>query len=143
VRVSLARQVVSIKRLRQHAFELDEDTAQQLGAIDPELAMVRRRYGQVFRTAFHDAFAELSAEQRNILALHFVDGLTLDRVAPVFRISRATARRRLLEAKSTLLDAFLTLVGARLEATPAEIQSLLAIVRSTLYGSLARLLRGS
>ena len=143
VRVSLARQVISLKRSRHHTVPLDEDTAQELATIDPELALVRRRYGEPFRTAFHDAFAELSTGQRNVLALHFVDGLNLERIARILQVSRATAGRRVLEAKSELLDAFLALLGQRLKATPAEIESLLNVVRSTLYGSLARLLRGA
>ncbi len=103
---------------------------------------MRRRYGEAFRTAFHDAFAKLSIEQRNVLALHFVDGLNLERIARILRVSRATAGRRVLDAKSGLLDAFLALLRERLKASPEEIESLLRVVQSTLYGSLARLLRG-
>lgn len=141
VRVTLARQVSSLKRVRHPTVPLDEDTAEEIAAIDPELAIARRRYGAGFRDAFRDAFAELTAEQRSILALHFIDGLNLERIARILQISRATAGRRVIEARSALLEAFLALLSGRLKATRSEIESLLAIVRSTLYGSLARLLR--
>lgn len=143
VRVSVGRQVIDLKRAQPNHVPIEEDTAQELAEIDPELALLRRRYGPAFRAAFHDAFAKLSSEQRTALTLHFIDGLNLEGMARMLRVSRATAGRRVLDAKAELLEAFLSLLGERLNAPPSEIESLLKIVRSTLYGSLPRLLRAA
>jgi RNA polymerase sigma-70 factor (ECF subfamily) len=139
-RVSLARQLTTLQRANGRSMPLD-DAAEKLPAVDPELAVIRRRYGAVFRSAFEDAFGGLAPEQRSVLRLHFVDGLNLDRIAPILNVSRATVGRRVVEAKTALLRSILTLLGERLQATPSEIESLLAVVRSTLYGSLAGLMR--
>ncbi len=96
-RVSLARETGALRRSRGRDVPLDENDAghelPDLAAIDPDLAVVRRRYGETFHVAFRDAFGRLDVELR------------------------------------------------RLHATPSEVASLIAVVRSTLYGSIARLLR--
>jgi RNA polymerase sigma-70 factor (ECF subfamily) len=141
VRVSLGRQLTSVQRTRGRVVPLEPDTADQLAAVDPDLALIRRRYGDVFQSAFQDAFHGLTPAQRNVLRMNFVDGLNLDRMAVLLQVSRATVGRRVLEAKTALLDTMLALLGERLRATPSEVESLLAVVRSTLYGSLGALLQ--
>jgi RNA polymerase sigma-70 factor (ECF subfamily) len=141
-RVSLARQLTSLQRSAGRGVPLG-DAAEKLPVIDPELAVMRRRYGETFRAAFEDAFRRLAPDQRSVLRLHFVDGLSLDRIAPILQVSRATVGRRVLEAKTALLHIILALLGERLQATPSEIESLLAVVRSGLYPSLSGLLRTS
>jgi RNA polymerase sigma-70 factor (ECF subfamily) len=143
VRVSLARQLASVQRSRRRRVPLEPNAADQLAASDPDLAMIRRRYGDVFQSAFQDAFRGLTPAQRNVLRLNFVDGLNLDRIAVILKVSRATVGRRVLEARTALLDTMLALLGERLRASPSEIESLLAVVRSTLYGSLAELLQST
>jgi RNA polymerase sigma-70 factor, ECF subfamily len=141
VRVSLGRQLISVQRSRGRVMPLESNAAAQLAAVDPDLALIRRRYGEAFQSAFQDAFRGLTPAQRNVLRLNFVDGLNLERIAVLLKVSRATAGRRMLEAKTALLDTMLVLLGERLRATPSEIASLLAVVRSTLYGSLGALLQ--
>ena len=85
VRVSLGRQIIDLKRAQPNNVPVEEDTAHELAAIDPDLAMVRRRYGPAFRKAFHDALAKLSSEQRTWLKMHFIDGLNLDGMSACFR----------------------------------------------------------
>jgi RNA polymerase sigma-70 factor (ECF subfamily) len=141
-RVSLARQLTSLQRSVGRGVPLG-DAADRLPDIDPELAVIRRRYGDTFRVALEDAFRSLDPDQRNVLRLHFVEGLSLDRIAPILQVSRATVGRRVLEAKASLLRAVVELLGERLQATPSEVESLLAVVRSGLYASLTGLLRSS
>jgi RNA polymerase sigma-70 factor, ECF subfamily len=140
-RVSLARQHTTLRRAKGRTVPLEGDVVPDLAGVDPDLAVVRRRYGGAFQVAFQDAFRTLTPEQRNVLRLHFVDGLNLERIAPLLHVSRATAGRRMLDAKAALLESLLALLGERLKATRSEIRSLFAVVRSTLYGSLGALLR--
>jgi RNA polymerase sigma-70 factor (ECF subfamily) len=110
-----------------------------LPLLDPEIAMIQRRYGEAFNLAFHDAFGSLTAEQRSVLRLHFVDGLNLERIAIALGLSRATIGRRMIGARERLLDEVLRRLGERLHATPTELASLLAVVRSKLDVSLGAL----
>ncbi len=109
--------------------------------IDPELALIKRRYGAAFQDALRDAFASLAEEERNVLRLHFLDGLNLDAIARALRMSRATAGRRMISGRARVLEETLRLLGERLPASPAELQSLLEIVRSKLDLSLGALVR--
>jgi len=126
------------------AAPVEEDNAAPPGALpvlDPELAIIKRKHGEVFRLAFHDAFAALDPEERNLFRLFYLDGLNLDALAVVLQISRATAGRRMLAARQRLLDETLRLLGDRLRVSPAELQSLLGVVRSGLEISLGALLQ--
>jgi RNA polymerase sigma-70 factor (ECF subfamily) len=123
---------------RPHA---DIDEALPASDLDPELAAIRRRHGASFRSALRDAAAELSPEERGVLRLHYLDGLNLERIGSLFRISRATAGRRILSARNHLLGRTRQIVGERLRATPSDIDSLLRIVRTQLASELAVVLR--
>jgi RNA polymerase sigma-70 factor (ECF subfamily) len=112
-----------------------------LPMLDPELAIIKRRHGEVFRDAFHDAFAALDPDERNLFRLFYLDGLNLDALAVVLQISRATAGRRMLAARRRILDETLALLGARLRVDAAELESLLGVVRSGLEISLRALLQ--
>jgi RNA polymerase sigma-70 factor (ECF subfamily) len=140
-RISLARQHTSLQRTRRRTSPLRGDESLAVARVDPDLALLRRRYASTFQCAFHDAFGRLTPEQRNILRLHFVNGVNLDRMAAMLRVSRATTGRRMLGARKALLEGILAIVGERLKATPSEIESLLILVRSTLCVSLGSLLR--
>lgn len=109
-------------------------------ALDPALALVKRRYGDTFTQALRDAFASLDEVGRNVLRLHFTDGLNLDAIARVLGMSRATAGRRVLAAREHVREETLRLLGERIAATPDELDSLLAVVRSTLDVGLSALL---
>jgi RNA polymerase sigma-70 factor (ECF subfamily) len=111
-----------------------------LPSVDPELATIQRRYGEVSRRAFHEAFACLNAEERSVLRLHFVDGLNIERIGAVLGLSRATVGRRMIAARKRLLQETLRLLGERLEATPTEVRSLLGVLRSHLEVSFGALL---
>ena len=79
-----------------------------------------------------DAFGALTEEERNVLRLHFHDGLNLEAVARVLGISRATAGRRIISGRTRVLEETLRLLGERIAATPTELVSILGIVRSKL-----------
>jgi RNA polymerase sigma-70 factor (ECF subfamily) len=109
--------------------------------LDPELALVRARHAGEFERALRDAFAGLDERERNLLRLHFLDGLGIDGLAPVFGVHRATAARWLAAARTRLHDGVLALLEARLEIDARELESLARVVRSELEISLQSLLR--
>ncbi|MEP7122968.1 MAG: sigma-70 family RNA polymerase sigma factor [Byssovorax sp.] len=143
VRVAAIRAASNARRDEGQRATLADDAGgpAAMTVIDPELALIKRRYGEAFQAALRDAFAALGAEERNVLRLYFTDGLNLDAIARVLGISRATAGRRMISGRAGVLEETLRLLGERLPATPTELQSLLGIVRSKLDVSLGALVR--
>jgi RNA polymerase sigma-70 factor (ECF subfamily) len=109
-------------------------------AIDPELAVIQRRYGEMFRAALSDVLAGLDAEERSLLRFHYLDGLNIDRIAIVFHVSRATVGRRLVATRERIARGVHELLRERLSATPQELDSLFRVVRSQIELSLSGLL---
>ena len=140
VRVAAMRSASNVRRDETNRAALvAEATPRALPVIDPGLALIKRRYGEAFETAIRDAFAVLDAESRNVLRLHFTDGLNLEAIARVLGLSRATVGRRMLAARTTVREETLRLLGERIAASPAELVSILDVVRSTLELSLGAL----
>lgn len=112
------------------------------GALAPptiEDEVIRARYGDAFNAAFRDAFRALPAEDRLVLRLHFVDGMSFDQIAAALELSRATVGRRLLAARTRLREDTLRVLEGSLAATRAEIESVLAALGSHLEVSFGAL----
>lgn len=108
---------------------------------DPELRLMKERYREDFQQAFQDALRALSAEQRNLLRLHFVDGMNIDQFGAMFQVHRATAARWLQAAREAIFDETRRLLGERLRLRPQELDSVIRLVRSQLDVSIARILK--
>ena len=117
----------------------DEPITTLADGLDVELGQIERRYATEFKAAFEQAAAALQPEERNLLRLHIVDGLSIDRIAAIFRIHRSTAARRLGRARSRVSIGVRELLAAQLGEDVA-LPSLLRIVRSRLELSLSRVL---
>jgi RNA polymerase sigma-70 factor (ECF subfamily) len=107
---------------------------------DPELSLIKERYRGPFKRALQTAVGELSSEQRNLLKLHFVDGVTLDKLATLFGVHRATIARRIAQAREAAFDRIRDLLRAELGIGSREFQELLVLLRSRLELSLSALL---
>jgi RNA polymerase sigma-70 factor (ECF subfamily) len=118
------------------ASDLDE----RLATADPELDYLRQRYRGEFRDAFAAAFAKLEPRDRTMLRLHLVDGLGIDRLAPMYGVHRATAARWLASVRESLFVGTRDALRARLGVSATEFASLVRLVRSELDLSIRRLL---
>ena len=108
---------------------------------DPELQILKERYGKAFEEALAAAFAALDDEQHNLLKLQIVDGLQTAQIAALFRVDRSTVKRRLAECRETLLSATQARLREKLGLSPESFQSLARLVQSQLHLSVARLLK--
>jgi RNA polymerase sigma-70 factor (ECF subfamily) len=123
------------------AEQAPDEIPEQAGEADPELRMLRDRYGKAFEAALTQAFSRLDDEQTNLLRLQIVDGLQTARIAALFHVDRSTIKRKLAECREALLTETRALLGAQLGASPDSLESILRLVRSQLHVSVARLLR--
>jgi RNA polymerase sigma-70 factor (ECF subfamily) len=122
----------------------DERAAEQLtGPDNPELRYLKLRYGKELQEALGAAFATLDDEQANLLRLQLVDGLRTSQIAALFRVDRATIKRRLAACRDHLLAQTSALLREQLHLSPAEFVSLAGLVQSQLHLSLTRLLQRS
>jgi RNA polymerase sigma-70 factor (ECF subfamily) len=139
VRVAAMRVAIDLRR--------DHDGAARLSAapaiareLSPEAQLLRARYQTQYEEALRAALAALDAKERNLLRMSVVDGLTVDRIALVYQVHRATAARWVQAVRQKLLDTIYRRLGEELRLSPAELDSLTALVQSQLQVSLAGLL---
>jgi RNA polymerase sigma-70 factor (ECF subfamily) len=140
LRVVTIRVAANMRQQERPHADLDE--ALPAAAIDPELAVIQRRFAAPFRTALAAAVAELSAEERSVLRLHYLDGLSIDRIGLILLTSRATVGRRMIAAREHLVRNTRRILQERLRVTTSEIQSLFRLVRHELASELGAVLRG-
>jgi RNA polymerase sigma-70 factor len=108
--------------------------------LDGELALIKRRYQNEFRQATLAAFATLSAEERHLLRLYFVDRLSSYEMAPLFRVNQATISRRLKSARERVFDETRNHLQAQLGLSPQDFKSFMAVINSQLNLSISQLL---
>lgn len=131
-----------IRKHRREVLVGDEQVMAGVGAgeLDPALAYAKELYRPVFAQAFVAAMGDLDQRQRTLLRYRFVDGLTVDQIATIFGVHRATAHRWLSEARNELCAATEREVRARLTIDASEVASLRRLIISQLDVSVARLL---
>ncbi|MFO0636492.1 MAG: hypothetical protein U0168_26990 [Nannocystaceae bacterium] len=68
----------------------DDGELERAAEGDAALDVVRARYREPFVAALRAAVAGLDARGRTLLRLHYVDGLGIDRIAPLFGVHRSS-----------------------------------------------------
>jgi RNA polymerase sigma-70 factor (ECF subfamily) len=95
------------------------------------------------RGAFATALADLPRRERTILRQYHVDGLSIDELARLHGIHRATSARWIAAARADLVQRVRGHLRAALSLDDRELDSVIGLVRSRLDLSLSRLLRRS
>jgi RNA polymerase sigma-70 factor (ECF subfamily) len=118
----------------------DELANAPANTLDPELDYLKARCQREFREAFVAALGTLTPEERNVLRLHHLDGLTLEETAAACHIGRATAARWLARARERIVTETHRLLQAELRLSGGEVESVLRLVESQLELSIHRYL---
>lgn len=146
LRVTAARTLVDVARAdqgRRYTEELDDAEFVRIvpPSGDPRDAQQRAELRIALKHAFAVAVANLSPRQRTFLRHVSVDRLTLDQVAALYRIHRATVARTLAAARERLLGDTRAGVVAALGIESDQMTSALGLLDSRLELSLSRVLR--
>ena len=145
LRVLVARELVRLAKARQRTVELEEymldDAA--VSERDPALEQLKARYRDQLADAFRQALKELSARDRTLLRYQTVDGLTIDDIAEIYRVHRATAARWLATIRDTLVERTRSLLAEALGVDTVEAASIVRLVQSQLEVSVIRHLKSS
>ena len=129
----------AVKRARRLRREVSPDLAPELPVPAPELVAMRGAYGQAFTQALSSAFGKLEAPERTLLRQYFLDGLTIDVLAELYQIHRATAARRVAAAREQLVDSVRSILKKELGIGDQSVEEIITL--SNLDESLGTLLR--
>ncbi|SET86690.1 sigma-70 family RNA polymerase sigma factor [Stigmatella erecta] len=142
VRTVALRVALNLRLRATPEVPMDERLASGLSAQEPgpELALLKSQYREAFQQSFRAALGTLSAQETNVLRLHFVSGLSLDRLGEMYQVHRATIARWVARAREQLLHATQRELQARLTVDAHELHQILELVRSQLAITLTRAL---
>jgi RNA polymerase sigma-70 factor (ECF subfamily) len=136
------KQALTVRRKDQRQVPIDDELLELAAEqTTPEMAYLRDFYVQEFRAALARAMRAVSRRERNLLRQHYLDGMSLEAVARVHRVHRATAARWLADARESVLRRTKEELTGAIHASPSELESVLAFVRrqSTLGEDMAQL----
>jgi len=144
VRIAAQRTALDLRRNRhdRQSQGLDDVLLEKLpAAVNHEKDYVRRQIQNELRAALIIALTNLSAEERNLLRLKYVGGLTGDEIATALGISRATVVRKQSAALLSIKAATRQILSDKLRLSIAELDSLVESACSHLELSLSLLLK--
>ncbi|MBL8940466.1 MAG: sigma-70 family RNA polymerase sigma factor [Archangium sp.] len=121
----------------------DDELAAVPDASDLESKLARRDQQQQFRQVFREAVQALTARERSLLRLSLLDGLSIDELAPMYGVHRASVARWLTAAKERLSAITRSKLSVALQLPEADVERLLTSVQNGFELSLSRALRES
>jgi len=106
VRVVAVREALQARHRTRRELLTDADllAGPATSTASVELRVLRDLHGPSFGVAIKEAMRRLTAEQRALLRFSVRDRLSIDRIAPMLGIHRATAARRLEQARADVLE---------------------------------------
>lgn len=132
---------LAIDRVRRDARDEPLPDGDRLAALhDVELSLIKAQYRGAFAAGFAAAVAELPRRDRNLLRLHLLGGMTLEQLAQMYNVHRATVVRWLAAARAAVHDGTRAHVAATLHAPADELDEMFDLVRSRVELSIDRLL---
>jgi RNA polymerase sigma-70 factor (ECF subfamily) len=142
VRVAAVRLAQTARRTTTRKRE-DEIGDEIVAATTPELLVLRRQYATELGLALRAALSSLARDERDMLRLHYYDGMSLEELAAAYKTSRATAARRLAAARATIIDAASAHLRKSLGPNAPDVASLFGFVKSDLDLGLSKILAKS
>jgi RNA polymerase sigma-70 factor (ECF subfamily) len=128
-------------RARSRAEAHHEDSPRDLVASsDPERDHLRARFRGDVKTAFEAAVKDLEPRDRTMLRFHLVEGMTIDDVARLYQIHRATAARQIEKARDRVASGVRRSLARATGIHADELRELEDLVTSKLDLSLSRVL---
>jgi RNA polymerase sigma-70 factor (ECF subfamily) len=123
-----------VERRRRDGVQLDDGVLENLAASDlgPELTMLRLSYRDELSAAVTATVAAMEPRHRLLLRQHYLDGLSIDRLAVLHGIHRATAARRLASVREALAQTVRDQLMTKLGVGAGTLDSIIRLVGSEL-----------
>jgi len=138
VRAATIREALDLRRQHQREV-IEEDPLARLTAAplaDPALAAMKEQYRDQMAAAFSAALASLAAEDRTLLRFKYIDNATLDEIAAIHRVHRATIARRFAQLRAELAVRTREQMQTALGVGRADAESIIRLVQSQVDASL-------
>lgn len=130
VRTAAARVAVDLWRSRKMVAPDDMLFDLADSGPNPELNHLRHRYGGEIKEALRAAFGSLTTEDQLVLRQHYLDGVTLPKLAHLHGVHRVTILRRIARARLRLTEAARREIQRQSRLDEAELDSVLRLVDS-------------
>lgn len=140
LRVCAHRLALEMKRGERRVESIDGVATWLSDGRNPELSVLRSRYRGDLARALVEVVAGLEPAERLVLRLHYVESMTTAALAALLGVSRATAVRRIGQAREALDRGLVRRVARELGLSERDSAELFASMSSQLEVSLARLL---
>ncbi len=145
VKVVAVRMTLDDKRRAGRAPDrgnVDQMTVERVmdGELGPELAVIETQHRGAVKNAFRAAIEALEPKQRGVLRLHLLQGSSIDEIAALYGVHRATAARWIVGIREELGQRTREALRSTLGLDDAGLDSLLDAVGSRLDLSLSRVL---
>ena len=129
VRTTAVRLAVDAHRKTRREVELGELLAAPLE--DPELEYMRKLYAEHLVGAAQEAWTRLAGHERFLLALRIYEQMSVDDLARVYQIHRASAARRAAAARAAFVGHVRAALRTKLAVGDSTLDSILRIVTTS------------
>jgi RNA polymerase sigma-70 factor (ECF subfamily) len=142
LRVVATREFIDLTRRKDRPREVsaaDDELAEALAPNDVLLETIKAEHRKAVVEALFAAVRALDPAERHLLRQHLVSGLTIDQLADVLHVHRATVARRIARARDLLAQHTRDLVAERLGVAPESFAEVYELVRSQFELSVSKL----
>jgi len=140
LRVAALRTALNDERSKKARARAERGAvAEQWGALDPELELLRRRYLNELEQALKVALSQLDPEQRHLLRMHYIDGVALAQLARMHQLDASTMSRRVTRARELVLSETRRELQRELNLSPETAASLIRLLESRIELTLSGL----
>jgi RNA polymerase sigma-70 factor (ECF subfamily) len=124
-------------RARSEATPLESLASQE---PDPELVIASRQSRNALSAALHRCLSALSAKEKTLLQMFFVEAISMEQIGIIFGVHRATIARWIAVTRSRILDGVCQSVSEQLQASRSEVLGLMGLARSEIDLSVGSIL---
>lgn len=107
---------------------------------DSEMALLRRHYGAQLKGIVEAVVGEMEEGEKAVLRYHLVEGLTIDDIAAILGIHRATVARRINKARDAMARNTRERMREHLRVSASQLVSVMRLIDTQIELSLHRLL---
>lgn len=137
------RRLYHARREEPQPHSADQRYDAMLPQPDPEMEHLVQSYRVTFEEAMQHGLAQLTSRQRNLLRLHFLEQLSIDRLAEVYGVHRSTAARWLIRAQDRFAAATRERFVESIPELATSLPRVLALIQSKLNVNLKQMLHAA